>query len=449
MRRLAFLLIAVQFLLAACGRLDPPERSGELVVGVLNDPVFFQKETAEEAASGIENDLAAAFADELGVRLRFVVADSQAELLKLLRAGKIHFVAAAPVSPGTADLRYSAPLRVSAQVIVQHVDSIPIDAIGDLEDHQVEVLAGAPELATLRGLQPSNRFTVAEIAATDELELLKRVAERQADLAAVDRAHFEVAANFYPDLDLALELPGKVSYAWAFRSDDAVLLDRAEAFIARIRQDGTLVRLDDRYFGHIRRVGPNNMTQFLQLMQTRLPHFRADFHQAQLLTGIDWRLLAALAYQESNWDPLATSPTGVRGMMMLTEDTADRMRVGNRLDPHQSILAGARYLAELMEMMPPEAVEPDRTWLALSAYNLGPGHFGGAKAIARGLKRDPASWYDMKKVLPLLARPEYYQRLKSGRARGGEAVIMVENIRNFYDVLCRFERPYVPVVRPQ
>jgi len=272
------------------------------------------------------------------------------------------------------------------------------------------------------------------------------VAGRRSDLASVDRAHYDVAVNFYPDLAIARELPEKVAYVWAFHTGNAALQAQAEAFIARIRGDGTLTRLHDRYFGHIKRVGANNMAQFLHLMQTRLPRFRTEFHQAQLLTGIDWRLLAALAYQESNWDPLATSPTGVRGMMMLTEDTADRLRVSNRLDPHQSIPAGARYLADLIEAMPEEAEDPDRNWLALAAYNLGQGHFNGAVAIAKGLKRDPTSWYEMKQVLPLLARPQYYERLKSGKARGGEAVILVENIRNFYSVLTRFEAPYVPPV---
>jgi membrane-bound lytic murein transglycosylase F len=170
-----------------------------------------------------------------------------------------------------------------------------------------------------------------------------------------------------------------------------------------------------------------------------LPRFRREFVAAQELTGIDWRLLAALAWQESQWDPLATSPTGVRGMMMLTEDTADRLKVKNRLDAAESIRAGARYLADLIEQLPPSVPEPDRTWLALAAYNLGMGHLNGARHFAVGLKRDPNSWYEMKQVLPLLARPEYYKRLKSGRARGGEAVILVENVRTYYGVLARFE----------
>jgi membrane-bound lytic murein transglycosylase F len=175
-----------------------------------------------------------------------------------------------------------------------------------------------------------------------------------------------------------------------------------------------------------------------------LSEYRFAFHEAQEITGIDWRLLAALAYQESKWDPLATSPTGVRGLMMLTEDTADRMGVTNRLDAAQSIRAGSKYLAFLMDELPPEIKQPDRLWFALAAYNLGMGHLNGARHFAPSLKRDPNSWVDMKQVLPLMSRPEYYERLKSGRARGGEAVILVENIRNYYDVLSRLEPIYTP-----
>ncbi len=125
--------------------------------------------------------------------------------------------------------------------------------------------------------------------------------------------------------------------------------------------------------------------------------------------------------------------------MMLTEDTADRLGVENRLDPRESILAGARYLGLLRDQLPPSVSEPDRTWQALAAYNLGPGHFNAGRSLARQLKADADSWYEMKRILPLLAQPKYYERLKSGRARGGEAVILVENIRSYYDILLRHE----------
>ena len=245
------------------------------------------------------------------------------------------------------------------------------------------------------------------------------------------------------------ELDGRtlVASAWAFPANgDAALPERANAFLERIRQDGTLDRLVDRYFGHVHRLNANDIERFLERMHSVLPHYRRHFVDAQEINGIDWRLLAALAYQESQWDPHATSYTNVRGMMMLTEDTADRLRVTDRLDARGSILAGARYLVELKEQLPPEVAEPDRTWLAMAAYNLGMGHMNGARFIATLVKRDPDSWYEMKQVLPLLAKPEYYSRLKSGAARGGEAVIMTENIRTYYDILRRYEKA---VVSPQ
>jgi membrane-bound lytic murein transglycosylase F len=173
-----------------------------------------------------------------------------------------------------------------------------------------------------------------------------------------------------------------------------------------------------------------------------LPKLREDFIAAQSISGIDWRLIAAVAYHESQWEAEATSPTGVRGIMMLTEETADRLGVKNRLDPRESILAGARYINLLKDLQPDGVREPDRTWLALAAYNIGPGSFNAARTLAKQLGADPTAWYEMKRILPLLAKPQYYQRLKSGRARGGEAVILVENIRAYYDILVRNESAY-------
>ncbi|MBL8479780.1 MAG: transglycosylase SLT domain-containing protein, partial [Sterolibacteriaceae bacterium] len=288
-----------------------------------------------------------------------------------------------------------------------------------------------------------SRPTVTELAGVNEMDLLARVAERKAELVAVHDIHLDLGVNFHPELSPLLQLPGHLEFGWAFGGEGAEgMRAKADAFVAAARADGTLARLHDRYFGHIKRIKADGIARFIDDARTKLPQWRRHFQQAQDLTGIDWRLIAALAYQESKWDPLATSYTNVRGMMMLTEDTADYLRVKNRLDAGESIRAGARYLAELVEQVPATARHPDRLWLALSAYNLGMGHFRGARSIAKSMKRDPDVWYEMKQVLPQLARPEIYARLKSGAARGGEAVIMVENIRSYYDVLSRFEPPH-------
>lgn len=436
--RLWHLLYCLIALAAGCSRLEPPEQSGELVVAILEDPVFYQPAPPEGVASGFEYDLVAAFADRLELKLRLVSAANPAQLRALLAAGTVHFAAAMAVQPGT-ELRFTAPLREARLLLVEHVDAVPVEAADELPGHTVEVIAGSPAEPALAQLQLPTPPHVVQVHTGNDVDMLARVADRRSELAATDSAHFDVAVNYYPDLTVAQELPGTVSYAWAFPAKDASLHAKAEMFLGELKANGRLARLYDQHFGHIKRINAISAAQLLEDIRTLLPHYRADFQRAQVLTGIDWRLIAALAYQESRWNPLATSPTGVRGMMMLTEDTADRMRVGNRLDYHESIRAGARYLADLMDQLPPEVRGRDRQWLALAAYNLGMGHLNGARHFAVGLKRDPTSWYEMKTVLPLLSRPEFYSRLKAGRARGGEAVILVENVRTYFDIIARFE----------
>ncbi|MDP1652648.1 MAG: membrane-bound lytic murein transglycosylase MltF [Rhodocyclaceae bacterium] len=432
-------LLLLCLLLVGCSRLDPPGPQQPLVVGLPADPVFQQLAPPSEGMNGIGRDLVDAFARRLGVEVRLVVAPDYATLLTLLREGKVHMIGALPVQGSDAALTYSQPLLETRQLIVQHASALPADSPEKLAGREISLLPGAPQVRTLSALKIEPPPLIVERSGVNELELLAGVARRRYDLVASDELHFDIAANFSPDLAIAFELPEKLAYAWAFPATSLALREEAAQFIESVKKDGTLRRLYDRYFGHIRRMDTRDIGVFLEHVRGRLPNYRQAFQEAQEITGIDWRLLAALAYQESKWDPLATSPTGVRGMMMLTEDTADRLGVGNRLDARESIRAGAKYLALLMDDLPEEIRQPDRLWFALAAYNLGMGHLKGGRRFAPGLKRDPNLWVDMKEVLPLLARPEYYERLKSGRARGGEAVILVENVRNFHDILVRFE----------
>ncbi len=445
MRWLSLFLIAT--LLAACGDRKPPpiSESRELVVLMREGPTTLTRDEKNKP-SGFEHDLVALFAEELGKKLRLVIVRRDAEIADKLKAGKAHLGAAWLTTPADPALVAGPTFFTSANVIVQNGDALTFDADEDLTGVAVHVLAGSRQADALQKLKDQGRdVQIVTHAETDELALIERAATERDTTVLADRAVAELASNYYPMLQYELRLNSEIPISWLFQADsDPELKQRAQAFIERIRNDGTLAKLSDRYFGHVDRLKQIDIVHFIERIGSVLPRYRQDFQSAQASTGIDWRLIAALAYQESHWDPLATSPTGVRGMMMLTEDTADQLRVTNRLDARQSIRAGARYLSDLRDALPAEIPEPDRTWLALAAYNLGMGHLNGARHIAQTLKKNPDSWYEMKSVLPLLARPQYYQRLKSGKGRGGEAVIMTENIRMFYDILCRFEQPYQP-----
>jgi len=443
---LAGLLLAL--LLIACGErsLPPPQEAGELVVAIREGPTTYVLDD-DAAPAGFEHDLAHLFADDLGVRARFIVVRGDADVQRLVKSGRAHLGAAWQGAPADPALRAGPAYFSSSDVIVQNEATLPIDAADDLDGKIVDVVAGSRQAEALRELRRQHpEMRANERRQENELQLLARVATETDATALVDRAVLEIASNYYPQLREAPAGGEETPIGWLLPAADAGDLgERAAAFVARIRGDGTLARLVDRYFGHVDRLDHERALRFVERVRSVLPKYRTFFQAAEAETGIDWRLLAALAYQESQWDPLATSPTNVRGMMMLTEETADRLRVDNRLDPQQSIRAGARYLADLRDALPTSTREPDRTWLAIAAYNLGMGHLNAARYIAGTLERDADSWYEMKGVLPLLARPEYYRRLKSGRGRGGEAVITTENVRMYSDILDRYEAPYRPL----
>ena len=426
--------------------------SNELVVLTSPGPLTYTpgaQDNGGEAGAGFEYDLVSLFAEEAGLKLKLVSVGNYREVAQALKRGAGHMAAAWLVwHPGVANSEFQAttPFFQSSHLLVQHEASLPITSTEQLAGRTVHVVARSRHADLLAGLPALNPpVTVQEHPEWSDLDLLQAVAEQRIELALTDGPILDIAQNYYPQLSATLQIGEPQPIAWLFPGDaDPELVAKAEAFLGRVHKDGTLVRLKDRYFGHVRRLKQFDVVQFLERTRSLLPDFRTQFESAQARTGIDWRLIAALAYQESQWDPMATSPTGVRGMMMLTEETADRLGVSNRLDPKQSISAGARYLADIRDQLPETVKEPDRTWMALAAYNLGLGHMKGGLAIAPRTEADPDSGFEMKRVLPLLSRPEYYRRLKSGRARGGEAVIMVENIRIFYDILTRHEPPYIP-----
>jgi membrane-bound lytic murein transglycosylase F len=444
-------LLTACFFIASCGDVGsrlplpfPTPAQHDLVV--LTQPGLLTYSTDDNGNPiGLEYDLAQAFAQELGVAVQFQVVEPD-DLEGRLADEKYH-LAAAWLSPGTdTAIHATPPIFLTRDILAQHDASLPLTETRQLAGKTVHVMAGSRQAGTLNRLAKEiPELKVVEFSDGDILELLERLGNQRIQYVAIDENFGDIANQFIPNLRTTLPLSETHPVVWQLgRHPNPELRKKLNAFIERVQHDGTLARLEDRYLGHVRRLTQADVIKFLGEVETTLPKFRKSFQAAQALTGIDWRLLAAVAYHESNWDPNATSYTNVRGIMMLTEDTADHLQVGNRLDPNESILAGARYINTLKELLPEEVSEPDRTWLALAAYNIGPGHFNGARSLAKQLKADPNSWYDMKRVLPKLAQPKYYQQLKSGRARGGEAVMLVENIRSYYDILLRNASPFAP-----
>ena len=270
----------------------------------------------------------------------------------------------------------------------------------------------------------------------DDETLSYQVAQGTIDVAAVRSDIVSINRRYYPKLAVAFDLGDPLPVAWAFApGQDNSLYNRAIGFVERQRGSTELARVRDRYFGQLGRLSYVGSRKFSRDVEKTLPRYRPMFEAAATAQGLDWRLLAAVGYQESHWNPNARSPTGVRGLMMLTRDTAKYLGIANRRDAGQSIQGGARYLREQINRLPEEIPEPDRTWMALASYNLGLGHLLDARNLTAQLGGDPNRWVDVRKNLPLLTQSQWHSKTRHGYARGHEAVTYVGNIRTYFDIL--------------
>lgn len=434
-------------LLAACtpAPIPTPEDSGELVVVTRNSPTTYYLNAKSEAV-GFEHDLISQFAASQGWKVRFILADTLPALFEMMKKGQAHVAAAGLSATGErrVSLRFGPTYgQVKEWVVCRQARSLP-KTPEDLEGLRLEVVAQSSHVESLRQLKIRHPgLTWVEMKVPSSEELLERVELGLSDCAIADSDSFDIARNFHPLLARTFALGNSQPQAWLIGQRMSLAFSRqVMRFFQESEKSGELVRLRERYYGHVQQLEEADVLGVLEKRGTLLRALAPHFYKAQSETDLDWRLLAAVAYQESHWDAQAVSFTGVRGIMMLTEDTADHLGVKNRLDPHESIMGGSRYIVSLMAALPEQIAHPDRIWMALAAYNVGMGHLQDARILARKLGRDPDTWNDLKEVLPLLSRGKYASKLKYGYARGGEARAFVENVRIYYDILTKYEKPY-------
>ncbi|MDX1569756.1 MAG: membrane-bound lytic murein transglycosylase MltF [Xanthomonadales bacterium] len=416
--------------------LDRILERGTLRIATVNSPVTYFN--VQDREIGFEYDLARRFAADLGVELEVRTAPFH-RLLDLVTSGEVDLAAASiTVTPERRQrVRFGPAYQEVTQEVVYRAGSNRPTSPEDLVGRNLWVVAGSSYAETLRRLKAIlPDLSWREIATGDIEMIFAAITSGDADVTIADSNIFAMHRRFFPRLAEGFALTEPQPIAWAFpQGEDRSLIERAEQFFARIKANGRLARIIDRYTAHIPDYDRLNTRYLLRHIRTRLPGLRPYFRQAAEATGFDWRLLAAVAYQESHWDPQAVSPTGVRGIMMLTRATAEEMGVSDRRDPKESILAGAEYLKRMHDKIPARIEEPDRTWMALAAYNVGWGHLEDARILTQRMGGNPDRWADVAKHLPLLSDRRYYRDLRFGYARGREPVRYVGNIRSYYDIL--------------
>lgn len=435
-------------MLGACvekpSTLERVKEDGVLRVITRNSPAtYFQDRNGE---TGFEYELVKRFADDLGVKLEIETADNIDEMFDQLGKPSGPVLAAAGLVSSekrNIQAKFSHPyLEVTPQVIYRNGRSRPTQAKG-LIGKKIMVLKGsshAEQLAALKKQYPTLEYE--ESDAVEVVDLLRMVDEGQIDLTLVDSNELAMNQVYFPNVRVAFDLGDSRDQRWAVAAgEDNSLLNEVNEFLDKAQKNGTLQRLKDRYYGHVDVLGYVGAYTFAQHLQQRLPKYEKHFKASAKVEQVDWRLLAAIGYQESMWQPEVTSKTGVRGLMMLTQRTAQAMGVSNRLDAKQSITGGAKYFMLVKEQLDDSIKEPDRTWFALAGYNVGSGHLEDARTLAKREGLNPNKWLDVKKMLPRLSQKQWYSKTRYGYARGGEPVHFVANIRRYYDILTWVTQP--------
>ena len=416
--------------------LEALQSRGEIVLITRNNSACYYE--GPHGPVGFEYDLAKAFADHLGVGLRISIVEDEVNMIAALRAGQGDIIApGVPFGSGSARLLSLSPgyLEVEQQVVGRR-GGPDIQSKKALEAYTLWMTGSSARieyLEDLRRMYPGVSWQI--LTAYSDEDLLQMVWNRSLPLTVVDSNIMSMNHHYYPELMVKLTIGHPQKLKWATDPRNRRLKQAITGWFDRIETRETIKGLKDHYYSHLESFDYVDLARYRRRIKVRLPKYRAYFEAAAQKYKLDWKLVAAQAYQESHWNPRARSYTGVRGIMMLTRETAASMDLENRMDIEASIFAGTRYLARLHRQVGKSVAEPDRTLMALAAYNIGFGHLKDARVLARRLGKPENSWHGVRSVFPLLQQKKYYRTLEHRYARGNEAVLYVDRIRTYYKIL--------------
>jgi membrane-bound lytic murein transglycosylase F len=387
--------------------------------------------------TGFEYDLARAFARYLNVDLD-IVTPGWNNLFVYLDQGKGDFVGAgmAITKERLEKIDFSIPYMDIQQRVIHHALVFGPRSIDDLAFRTIHVRRNTSYHSRLAEIKASGidlTYILHDNVPTEDL--IAMVNDREIKFTIADSSVARLIQRHFPDIRIGIPIQEKESLAWAVRKDDLEMRRKINDFFLYAKSKGIRKQIVDKYYGHTKDFDVSELKTFHRRVKARLPKYRDTIQKEAEKHGFDWRLMAAVIYQESRFDPYAKSMTYVEGLMQVTRAAADEMGIQDRLDPVQSVRAGIKYLSRMYDKFDQIDDAYQRILFALASYNVGYGHVLDAMAIAREKELNPLVWNSVKTTLPLLSKPDFYKKTRHGYARGWEPVEYVERILTYYDIL--------------
>lgn len=412
------------------------KKEGKIIVLMRNTPTIYYQ--GAEGPAGFEYELMSDFAEFLDVKLEIKLYDGMSELLSAIddKKGDIASGSITKTKARNDTLLFGPEYYNVSEVVVYKRGQKKPKEINDLKNYSFMISSNTSYISTLQELKkdhPKLKWKVADELSTEQL--LYRVYKKKLDCTVADKNIFDINRRYYPGIRIAFPIKEDQSLAWVINEDKRYIKKVLKYWLRKYKRSGDYDRLVAKYYDYSKIFDYVDTRAFHRKIKNTLPKYKTVFMEVAKKYDFPWQLLAAQSYQESHWRSNAKSPTGVRGMMMLTRNTAKSLGVSNRLNPYQSINGGAKYLSKLLKQVPENVYEEDKILFALAGYNVGMAHIKDAISLAEELSIDENRWNEFKTVLPLLTQEKYYKKLKYGYARGNEPVIYVERILNYKNIL--------------
>jgi membrane-bound lytic murein transglycosylase F len=390
----------------------------------------------EKKPSGFEYDLAKNFAAFLGVELRVITPDWE-DMEKYLNNSKGDFIAASFTRNEHRKNLFEFSdvyMSVQEQIIVNNANN-SIDTIADISGRDVHIRASTSYEYTLHEYKKKGLdFNIIRYENVPTEEFIRQVNDGKIEMTVADSHIARLNRRYYPEIKIACPISDSEDLCWAAKKGNKALVRAINSFFETIEENGVFSNIYEKYYSNTEVFDYVDIKKFHIRLRTRLPKYKKIIKSISDSKNFDWRLIAAIVYQESHFNPRAKSHTGVRGLMQLTLATAGELGVTNRLNPEQSVEGGASYLEKLISRFD-KIPAGDRMKFALASYNVGYGHVRDAQKIAEDKGWNANSWAGVSKALPLLRFSRYYKKTKYGYARGTEPVRYVNRIYTYYDII--------------
>lgn len=414
--------------------------SGELVVLTLYSSTTYFDYRGQKM--GFQYELSQQFADELGVKLRVETARTPTELVEKLLNGEGDLIAyTLPITKNGKDgLLYCGEEVITHQVVVQRrTGKQPIlKDVTDLIGKTVHVKPGKYHERLKNLNQELGGGIDIQLVDNDSIsheDLITKVSQGAIDYTIADNDIARLNKTYYPNLNIDLPISFDQRASWAVRKDQPDLAAKANEWHQKGLKRTAYTASMKRYFETSKRA-PHSPV--LSVSEGKISIYDDLFKKYAPEIGWDWRLLAALAFTESNFDSTAISWAGAKGLMQLMPTTAraNGMPEGMEHNPEESIKAAVKYLGRTARSFA-NIPEEERIKFVLASYNSGIGHILDAMALAEKYGKDRHVWTDnVEPYILLKSNEEYFTDsvCKHGYFRGIETYNFVR------DITQRFER---------